>query len=192
MRPTADCPGHACRANVSLMIATHGAPSRSESRNARPSTIGMSMVSKYSGDTTSQSASKRPSPRGPVDAGDAHAAEAEAAALQRNHPRVRDRLDAGDRRAAAPRIAPPAPPPAARDSRRATRRRRRSGCSRSGIRDRCRAAFSSERRNRNAVTTSINDSATCAATSELRSRKRLRSAVALAPCSIGARSAPSA
>ena len=41
------------------------------------------------------------------------------------------------------------------------------------------AAFSSDRRNRNAVTTSISDSATCAVTSELRSRNRLRSAVAL-------------
>ena len=57
----------------------------------------MSIVSKYSGETTSQSESNRPSLRGAVRAGNAQAAEAEAAALQRNHARVRDRLDAGDR-----------------------------------------------------------------------------------------------
>lgn len=39
------------------------------------------------------------------------------------------------------------------------------------------------------MTTSISDRATCVATSELRSRKRLRSAVECAECSIGASSA---
>jgi hypothetical protein len=53
VRPIADWPGHACRSKVSLTIATHGAPARSESGNARP-------------------------------------------ALQGNHSRVGDGLDAGD------------------------------------------------------------------------------------------------